>query len=251
MEFLWWGGWLIAALVCAAMWYLVPFLIRKKAEEMLVKACRLHRAIVLTYDDGPSSALTPKLLDLLQKHGAKASFYVLGSNAKERSNVIALTLNAGHDVGSHTFYHSNAWKTSPWTYASDLEAGMDAVAKAGGKPEDFRPPFGKLTLAGLIHGRFRRLRYCWWTIDTRDSWARRPIADVLQEIDAKNGGVILMHDWDSYEKAPDYPSHIDHVLKLTESILELGKNRGLAVLSFSELCMLSAKSTAVSLKHRA
>jgi len=219
----------------AASWFLVPFAIRKRAESNLAELCRSRKLIVLTYDDGPGTILTPRLAELLKRRNVKATFYSLGRNAERHPEATRLLLAEGHEIGSHTYNHSNAWKTSPWRAARDLRAGIAAVAGLGGDRRNFRPPFGKLTLAGLLHGHLLGLRYGWWTIDSQDSWARRPIAEVLNEISQRGGGVVLMHDFDTYAKAPVTPSHVDHVLELTARILDLAEQKGFHVVPMSAL----------------
>jgi len=224
---------LVPALVL--LWFLLPFSLRKWGEARLDRRCLAGRAIVLTYDDGPGPGLTPPLLDLLAEYGARASFHVLGRNAELAPDLMRRLVAEGHEVGSHTQDHANAWKSSPLRFARDLAAGVKTVDAFGGQGRHFRPPFGKMTLAGLVQGLALGLRYGWWTVDSRDSWDRRPIADVLAELTRRGGGVVLMHDFDTYTRAPSLPSHQDHVLALTRSILDMARREGFRIIPLSAL----------------
>lgn len=222
----------VAILFSAVSWFLLPFFWRKLKEMKLALACRHHGLIALTYDDGPGTELTSKLIELLRKHDVKASFFVLGQRAKLRPDLVTLLIDEGHDVGSHTQNHSNAWKTNPFTTARDISAGIADISQLNGNAALFRPPFGKMTLASLIDGAIRRLTFAFWTVDTQDSWKRRSIQSVTDEIERAGGGVVLMHDYDEYGSAPDGVSHLDYVLNLTDEIIILAKKRGLKLVPF-------------------
>jgi peptidoglycan-N-acetylglucosamine deacetylase len=231
-------SWVAAIAYVAALgvvWFLVPYFYRKQKVVELFDTCARRRAIVLTYDDGPGEELTPRLLDLLKKLDLHATFYALGRNIEKHPELLQRTIAEGHDVGSHTFNHSNAWKTDPISAARDLVRGVDVMKTYGGDAFSFRPPYGKLTIFGLLHGYIRGLKYGWWTVDSRDSWDRRPVEDVLAEIRRNNGGVILMHDYDRYDKSPASPTHVDYVLSLTEAIANLAKQQGFRIVALSSL----------------
>jgi peptidoglycan/xylan/chitin deacetylase (PgdA/CDA1 family) len=221
-------------------WFLIPFAMRKQAERKLDRVCRANRTIVLTFDDGPGPVLTPQLLDLLQQANIRATFYALGRNAETRPDLVRRAIAEGHDVGSHTFNHANAWKSLPWTAARDVIAGIETVTALGGQARAFRPPYGKLTLAGLMQGSRLGLHYGWWTVDTRDSWAPRAIDDVIAEVDSRGGGVMLMHDFDSYEKVSSTTAHVDYVLDTTSRLIALAQKRGFTIVPLSELDRLAA-----------
>lgn len=189
----------------------------------------------MTYDDGPGARLTPQLLDLLKKRGARATFFWLGRNADGQKDIAARLLDDGHELGSHTYDHTHAWKAPPWRAASDYRAGAALIGDLGGDAQFFRPPYGKLTLAGWISGRLAGARFGWWTVDSQDSWSPRDIEALLGEIEAGNGGVVLMHDWDSYGDAHDGETHEDRVLRMTARILDLAEEKGLEVRPLGEI----------------
>lgn len=225
----------ILGAVVLGCWFLVPFAWRKVTEQRLARLCRDYRTIVLTYDDGPGDQLTSQLLDLLKSRGASASFFVLGRNAVKRPDLVRRLLADGHEVGSHTQNHSNAWKAGPLHAARDLADGIRTVGELGGNRRLFRPPYGKLTLAGLIQGARRDLQFAWWTVDSCDSWAQLPVDDVISELESCGGGVVLMHDFDQYTLDRGEMDHTEYVLTLTDRIIGFAHANRYRLMRLSDL----------------
>lgn len=216
-------------LIVPIVWFVFPFMIRRAAESRLERLCRSRRAIVLSYDDGPSAVLTPHLLGMLRSRRVAATFFVLGQKVGANREVVVRAMAEGHEIGSHSFSHSNAWKVGPVRAAKDLAAGVHAVRELGAGSSLFRPPYGKLTLATLIDCAVRRQRLGWWTIDTKDtknSEERRRFEDVLETINICGGGVVLMHDFDKETSPMDGISHTEYVTELTGRIIEFAEKNG-------------------------
>jgi peptidoglycan-N-acetylglucosamine deacetylase len=213
-------------------WFLLPYGIRKIEAWQLARACRRHRLIVLSFDDGPSPALTPRVNDLLRQLGIRASFFFLGQRALEHPHLVKEIAAEGHEVGSHTARHLNAWKSLPVAHCRDMIAGQRQIAGLIDEARLFRPPYGKLSLASLVVAKIMKLPIAWWTIDPRDSLDQpRTHDDVLAQIRAAGGGVVLLHDYDGF---PD-GDHDSYVLQLIEKIAHLASQEGLRFATFSEL----------------
>lgn len=227
----------LIALITVLGWYAVPFVLRRRAEAQLRELVR--GSLVLSYDDGPGDRLTAEILDLLEREKLRATFFMIGEEASRRPERVAEVLRRGHEIGSHTQEHMNAWKVLPWQSIRDMRAGRATVDALGGDGDLFRPPYGKLTLGSLLTARGWRL--AWWSIDPRDSWAPRPIADVLAEVEAKQGGVILLHDFDRPRRDDLSPlEHDAYVLELTGQLISLAKREGWAIRTMGELIGQSA-----------
>jgi peptidoglycan/xylan/chitin deacetylase (PgdA/CDA1 family) len=180
--------------------------------------------LVLTYDDGPSNTVTPRLLDILRRHDAHASFFMLGCNAQLNPEVADRIIEAGHEVGCHSDQHLNAWKVVPWRAVADINAGYDSLSRWLAPDAMFRPPYGKITLSTYRSIWSRRAPLGWWTIDSGDTRMACPNPNtIVKTVEEANGGVVLMHD------LARSPEREDFVCELTSLLLDLAKKRSLNV----------------------
>lgn len=153
--------------------------------------------VALTFDDGPSSAHTPRVLDILRRHGAKGTFFVLGSNAKRCSSIVARAAAEGHEVGVHTWSHINMARSSMSKIDSEVSRTSDVIRSITGKaPVVMRPPYGATT-AGIVKHMYDRygMRSILWDVDTQD-WRKPGVSTVISRAvnRAKPGSIILVHD---------------------------------------------------------
>jgi peptidoglycan/xylan/chitin deacetylase (PgdA/CDA1 family) len=223
---------LVAAIAIALLLtYAAPHVIKRVRIRRLRETCRRDRALVLTYDDGPSPNLTPALLNLLGHRDATANFFVLGQRIRGNEQIIDRMVADGHEIGCHGQDHVNAWKASPWRVASDVQRGFESLRRWHGACGLFRPPYGKLSLPAWWVARRRGARLGWWTIDSGDTHMQLPkpqsVADALARA---GGGVVLMHDFDRG------PERAQFVLQTTELLLETARREGLTVYRYSDLC---------------
>ena len=222
----------VLTLSAITLWIPLPFAYRLLAERRLQALCRQQKAIALTYDDGPGEQLTLQLAELFKERGVHATFFALGRPAARAPRGRRCELvRDGHEIGSHSVWHHNAWTSNPMSVAQDISEGVKGIRRIDGG-NAFRPPYGKITLATLIQTAVMGLRFGWWTIDSRDSWDPRPIDDVIGEIDRKGGGVVLMHDFDQYGDRED---HSDYVLRMTKGILDFADESGFRVVTLQRL----------------
>jgi len=226
---------LVAILLAPVLWFLLPFALRKMETRQLDATCKTKRAVVLSFDDGPTQSVSLPLLDLLARKKVSATFFAIGQQAEEQPEVIQRLHAEGHEIANHTRTHTNAWKVAPWTANRDIAAGRQSLAGLGVKTDLFRPPFGKTTLASLIFRLRNRLRFAYWTIDTQDSWDRRPVDDILDELDRKGGGVILMHDFGQPKRGPARSEHLEYVLTVTEAIIDFARSKDMQICRFGDL----------------
>jgi len=157
-----------------------------------------EKKIALTFDDGPHPIYTKKILDILSKYNVKATFFIIGENAKNYGNVISDIVEQGHDIGNHTFSHQKIKSKSATEIISELEECNQAIyQRCGESTKLFRPPGG--IMADICISETNILSdydIIYWSIDTHD-WAHESpqnIANhVIQQI--KAGDIILMHDY--------------------------------------------------------
>ena len=224
------------ALILPVLWFGIPLILRRWQVRGLTSYCAAHRVIVLTYDDGPSPETTTALAHLLARRGAVASFFMIGARAATHPSLVARLLADGHEVGSHTQSHLNAWKASPGAPVRDLWAGQRTLMHLGAPAGPFRPPYGKTTLATQLALWIGRCPTAFWTIDTRDSWEQpRSVAEVLEMIMRQGGGVVLMHDFAFAPRGAADHDHPDHILKMTDAILDLAAAYDFSVRRFGDM----------------
>jgi peptidoglycan/xylan/chitin deacetylase (PgdA/CDA1 family) len=153
--------------------------------------------IAMTFDDGPSATLTPKLLDLLAAHHIKATFFVIGENVAEHPEVVARAAREGHEIGNHSWSHPNFGKMSDESVRRQLQQTDDAIKNATGKrPTLMRPPYGSITSREKrwIHDEFG-YNIILWDVDPYD-WRRPGPAVVRARIlkETRPGSIVLSHD---------------------------------------------------------
>src|SRR5260370_3769208 len=102
--------------------------------------------VAMTFDDGPSAKLTPKLLDLLAAHHIKATFFLIGQNVAENPDIVARELRDGHEIANHSWSHPNLAKMSNDGVRDQLRKTDDAIRRASGnRPTLLCSPTGSIT----------------------------------------------------------------------------------------------------------
>jgi peptidoglycan/xylan/chitin deacetylase (PgdA/CDA1 family) len=153
--------------------------------------------IAMTFDDGPSATLTPKLLDLLAAHNIKATFFVIGENVAQHPEIIARAAREGHEIANHSWSHPNFAKLSDEGVRRQLWRTDDAIKNATGvRPTLLRPPYGSITEREKrwIHDEFG-YQIVLWDVDPYD-WKRPGPAVVRNRIlhETRPGSIVLSHD---------------------------------------------------------
>lgn len=157
--------------------------------------CEKEKCVALTFDDGPSSKNTPKLLDILAKEDVPATFFVLGTQAKAFPDIVARAAEEGHEIASHTWQHSNLTSLSGKALEKDLTKANKAIKKAfGTTPHLLRPPYGASNGEVAKVAKKKKLALVFWDVDTLDWQHRDPKKTVKHAREAKKGSIVLMHD---------------------------------------------------------
>ena len=157
------------------------------------------RDIVLTFDDGPSKTTTGRLLDILEYHGIKAMFFVVGNRLEtdEGIKLIKRAHTQGHVIGNHSYSHPNLRNLSPKEIQNELGKTHDLIVECTGSCSYFRPPYG---VGGKnIDQMVKELNYTsvLWNVDTEDWKRKRKGAWVeygMAQIKKREDSVVLMHD---------------------------------------------------------
>jgi peptidoglycan/xylan/chitin deacetylase (PgdA/CDA1 family) len=213
----------------------IPFALGYASRKLLRRRARKARAVVLTFDDGPGSRLTPAILRILAERKVKATFFLLGQKVGECQEVVRQIQEQGHEICSHGYSHNHMWRTGFWRAIQDIKRGrvaIDAVLGDHDGERPFRPPYGKLDLITLIYLWLTGVTVHYWTIDSTDTWmaATADWSRAPNVIHRNGGGVILVHDFD--RNSPDLEQAI---LDSINKVLDVARQDNLRVMTLSDL----------------
>lgn len=212
----------------------LPQLMRPRTVARMRRLCRERNALCLTYDDGPGADLTPRVIDALARHDAKATFFLLGRNAARRPDLVDRLRNEGHALACHSMNHLNGWKVSGARGAADVEAGYESMSRWLEASARFRPPYGKLSAGQWQALKRRGAPVDWWTVDSGDtSRGELPTPEsVWTAVNRDRGGVVLLHDMD---RDADHLRRAEFVLAVTDLLLTRARSAGLRAATLPEL----------------
>jgi peptidoglycan-N-acetylglucosamine deacetylase len=158
--------------------------------------------MALTYDDGPNTAWTPQLMEVLEKHGVKATFFTIGAYAEQQPGLLREVAAAGHAIGNHTYNHVTMPLHTDETIREELRSTTAAIEAAGvemamvqGK-RLMRPPYGRRrpgTMRVLSEEGYVPIV---WSVTLWD-WSKRVTTEKIMrkaERQITGGDVILLHD---------------------------------------------------------
>ncbi|THF79600.1 polysaccharide deacetylase family protein [Cohnella fermenti] len=201
-----------------------------------------EKLIALTFDDGPDPKTTERILDLLAKYEAKATFFVVGRRAERFPEIVRREALEGHEVANHTYTHMYF---NGRNRLQDIASEMDRTGEklteiSGQQPRWFRPPGGfyNETVIRMAKERGYTVILWSWHQDTRD-WVAPGVGRIVRKVltNARNGDIVLMHD------------HVEgstQTVEALEQILPELSRRGYRMVTVSEL-MRHGKSNPVRL----
>ena len=157
---------------------------------------RREKVLYLTFDDGPIPDVTPKVLDILARYNALATFFSIGDNVRKHPDIFRQIQTAGHRIGNHSFHHYNSWKVTATDYIHDVELATSVIDS-----DLFRPPYGKLTPRTLWYLR-KKFRVVMWDVISCDFDTKVSAEQVYQNVieNVGPGSVVVFHD--SLKAAP-------------------------------------------------
>lgn len=185
--------------------------------------------IALTYDDGPNERYTPRLLDLLARHGVRATFFLIGRHVVRRPQLVRALHAAGHLIGNHTMNHPVLLWQSPRRIRQELGDCSKAIEDALGEPvRFFRPPHGARRPDVLGTAAELGLTPVMWNVTGCD-WKIHEPAQLIRRVErlrsrrSRSGANILLHDGSQWEEPG-----LDRTATLTatDSLLGVWKRLG-------------------------
>ena len=151
--------------------------------------------LFLTFDDGPDEHWTPRVLEELERCGARATFFVVGERVRALPHVLEAVHEAGHEVALHCDRHLRHTELSEEELEADTVSALASLALLGIHPRLWRAPWGVLTSASLRVAERYGLELVHWSFDTHD-WRGDSPAEALPDTDQRLGAdaIVLMHD---------------------------------------------------------
>jgi peptidoglycan/xylan/chitin deacetylase (PgdA/CDA1 family) len=158
-----------------------------------------HPHVALTYDDGPDESTTPAFLDLLERHGVTATFFLLGAHVERHRSVVRDLHARGHELAVHGWDHRCTAVKRPGALPDELRRTVGALTDVTGtEVRWYRPPYGVLTTEALVAAHAAGLRTVLWSAWGRD-WERAATPESVAHRVAsalRPGGTVLLHDTD-------------------------------------------------------
>lgn len=160
-----------------------------------------QKKVYLTFDDGPTPQITPWVLDQLDQHNAKGTFFLIGKNSGENPELLQRLIDSKHSIGNHTQNHFNGWKYSTKDYAGNFKECERLTPT-----HLFRPPYGKIKRS-QIQAIKDTHKIIMWDIITYDFDENTSAEDCFGYIrkHVTPGSIIVFHDsqkaWPNLEKA--------------------------------------------------
>ena len=159
--------------------------------------------VALTFDDGPHPEHTPRVLQVLEKYHAKATFFMVGEAARKYPELVRKVAEAGHAIGNHSWNHPFLPRVhSRFRRLQQIWSCGRALAPYGQKL--FRPPFGAQNDQVLFDAKLLRYRVIMWNVSAQD-WVPQHSDEIAQKMinRLKPGNIFLLHDTICDSKAPE------------------------------------------------
>lgn len=181
--------------------------------------------IAITIDDGPDPQITPQVLEILDRHHARATFFCIGERARRYPDLCREIVRRGHAIENHTQRHSVLFAfLGPFRTRREIRKAQDTLtAITGQAPRFFRPPAGMrspvlhpvLAHLGLLHASWSRRGF-----DTRETKPDVVLNRLLHGL--KGGDILLLHDGNAARTAAGAPVILEVLPRLLDSVVRAG-----------------------------
>jgi len=197
-----------------------------------VSLSNAKKAIALTFDDGPSSDITPQVLSILKEKNIPATFFVLGRNLKKFPQIGQQMLADGHVLGNHTWHHWY-YRMREFIIAREIESTAKLISQVTGvRTNLFRPPYGHRYNGLVDYARKRKDVVVLWSVDSQD-WRGQDISleELVEQVltQAEPGAIVLMHDSGGDD---------NKIVQALPTIIDELSDRGYAFVSVPQLLQL-------------
>jgi peptidoglycan/xylan/chitin deacetylase (PgdA/CDA1 family) len=169
----------------------------KNRSSVIVNMNPAEKVIYLTFDDGPDSVNTIKVMNILKKYGVSGTFFFTGEGMKKRKTVVKQVHDSGFPIGLHGYDHTSMQKLTKDGIIADLNKTNDVLEEITGvRTTIMRPPYGDIGDKSIETISAQNLLIYLWSIDTLD-WAAASSSEILQNVKKylRPGDIILMHSY--------------------------------------------------------
>ena len=155
-----------------------------------------EKTVYVTFDDGPDPDVTPKVLDILDHYGVKATFFCVGENVHRHPEVFQEVIRRGHHVGNHTYNHIKGFDTSTGYYMRNVAKADELIHS-----DLVRPPYGRIKPSQFRELK-KKYRVVFWDVITRDYNRHLSPNTVFRIIHwyCRSGSIVVFHDSKKAEK---------------------------------------------------
>lgn len=152
--------------------------------------------VALTFDDGPSPDVTPRVLQTLKDHNAKATFFMLGNHVDYYSELTSQIAEAGHEIGNHSRSHPDFSKISPKQMKDEIDYTDKQIKEVTGQSSIYmRPPYGAYNDNFLDYAKENNYSVILWSVDSQDWKSKDPKSiNTIVQNNVKPGSIVLLHD---------------------------------------------------------
>jgi len=192
-----------------------------------------RHAVALTFDDGPSPRYTPKILALLKRYQAHATFFVVGCKVEKYPGLIKAMLHDGNEVGNHSYSHPRLPKIDQLARERELEKTCLDLDLLGCHPEHglIRPPYSAFDDRLAAYAAHTGRRLALWSIDSGD-WQGLDTPTIAKNVltRVRNGSIVVLHEADGTKEANRSPT-----VEALKIILPALQAAGYQMVTMSEL----------------
>ena len=197
------------------------------------------KAVVLTFDDGPNPAYTPRILEILEQYQAPAAFFMVGEAVEQHPDLARLVVSKGYEIGNHTYSHRNLFRPGGAVIGQEIELANRAIERVTGeRPLFFRPPRGAYTQQVLDAVREKKQIMVLFSLSGMD-WAELPPQIIAQHVlrRVQPGDILLLHDSGDLitPEGGDRQNTVDALPLIIDGL----RRQGYRLLTLSQMMVLS------------